>query len=312
MPGQGLHLGGITQRVIGTARHHLFHSHAMEQGKQVCQDDPVIRRKFRNPADFRQQPGAIPLYQGTDYPLDVPLVDGTQHITDIAGAEVLVAKGDGLVGQAQGIPHTAVGCPGQQPQGRLFKRNGFFCQDVFQVADNVFRRHPFEVELQTAGQHGNRQFLGIGGGQQELHVLRRLFQGFQKRVEGLVGEHVHLVDEVHLEPATTGCVLNVIGQFAHVIHAGAGCGVDFDKIDKPAFQDLLTAVTFAARVRGNAGFTVKAPGQQAANGGFTHTPGTGEQIRMVQALVFQCVNKCLQHVLLPNHVFKRTGAPFPG
>src|SRR5690554_7891480 len=78
----------------------------MEQGKQVCQDDPVIRRKFRNPADFRQQPGAIPLYQGTDYPLDVPLVDGTQHITDIAGTEVLVAEGDGLVGQAQGIPRS--------------------------------------------------------------------------------------------------------------------------------------------------------------------------------------------------------------
>ena len=137
------------------------------------------------------------------------------------------------------------------------------------------------------------QAIAFGNENQELDVFRRLVQGFQKGVEGLVGEHVHLIDEVHLVAAARGSVLHVVGQFPHVIYTGAGGSIDFDQINKTVLQDLLAAVAFTAGIRRYAGLTVQTAGQQAANGGFAHAPGAGKQIGMVQALVFQGVNKRL-------------------
>ena len=265
----------------------------MKQGQHIGQDDAVIRRKIRDPVNFRQQAGAITLNQCVNNALDIALIDGAQHIADITGSQVLVAECNRLVGQAEGIPHTAIGRPRQQPQSRVFKRDLFFGQNMLQVANNVLRRHPLEIELQTPGKHRHRQLLGIGGGQQELDVFRRLFQGFQKGVEGLVGEHVHLVDEVHLVAAARGSVLHVVGQFPHVIYTGAGGSIDLDQVNKPVLKNLLAAVAFTAGIRRYTGLTVQTAGQQATNGGFAHAPGAGKQIGMVQALVFQGVNKRL-------------------
>ena len=51
------------------------------------------------------------------------------------------------------------------------------------MACDLLGRQRLEAELQTAGQHGNRQLLRIRGGQQEFHMGRRLFQGLEQRIE---------------------------------------------------------------------------------------------------------------------------------
>ncbi len=183
---------------------------------------------------------------------------------------------------------------------------------MLKVPDNVFGRHALEVKLQAPGQYRYRQLLRVCGCQQELHMLRRLFQGFQKGVKRLVGEHVHLINEVHLVAAAGGRILNVVSKFPHIINTRAGGSIDFNQINKPAFLYFTATGAFAAGFCGNTGFTVQAPGQQAANGGFTDPTGAGKQIGMVQTLVLQRMNQRLENVFLAHHILKGMGPPFSG
>ena len=105
---QGFHLRGIPKGIIDTARHHLLHRHPMEQRQQVRQDHAVIRRKIGNTIDLGQQRGPVVLHQRIHQVLDITLINRAQHVADITAAERLIAEGNGLVCQAQGVPHTAI------------------------------------------------------------------------------------------------------------------------------------------------------------------------------------------------------------
>ena len=60
----------------------------------------------------------------------------------------------------------------------------FDFENMPQMAGNQRRRHLLEVELQATRKHRNRNLLWIGCRQNEFHMLGRLFQRLQHRVEG--------------------------------------------------------------------------------------------------------------------------------
>ena len=64
-----------------------------------------------------------------------------------------------------------------------------------------FRRHGSQIKLQTTRQNGHWHFLRVGGGQDKLEVLGRLFQGLQHGIECRVGQHVNLVNHEDFETA---------------------------------------------------------------------------------------------------------------
>ena len=123
---------------------------------------------------------------------------------------------------------------------------------------------------------------------------------------------MHLVNEVHLVAAASGRVLDVIGQFPHIIDAGTGGGVNLDQIHKPAFLDLLATGAFTAGIGRDAGFAVQAAGEQTTNGGLAYPTGPREQIGVMKTLAFQSVNQRLEHVFLAHHILEGAWAPFTG
>ena len=72
---------------------------------------------------------------------------------------------------------------------------------------------------------------GLGGGEEELDVRRRLFQRLQQGVEGPGREHVHFVDVVDLEPSPAGPQRGVLPQLAHLLDAVVAGTVDLDDVD---------------------------------------------------------------------------------
>lgn len=72
---------------------------------------------------------------------------------------------------------------------------------------------------------------GFGGGEDELHVRRRLLHHLQQRVEALLGDHVGLVDDVDLEARLHRCEEDALAQLAGVVDAAMGGGVDLDHVD---------------------------------------------------------------------------------
>ena len=98
------------------------------------------------------------------------------------------------------------------------------------------------------GQH----LLRLGRGEDELHVRRRLLQRLQQGVEGVLGEHVHFVDDVHLEPRAGRAELGVGDDVADVVDAGVAGGVDLDDVQVLAAGDRQARIALAARLGGRA------------------------------------------------------------
>ena len=121
---------------------------------------------------------------------------------------------------------------------------------------------------------------------------------------------MHLIDEVNLKATTGRRILHVIENFAGIFNLGTRGGIHFDQINKATLTDFLAAVTFATWLRGNTLLTVQTLGQNTGDGGFTHPPCTGEQIRMVQALIIKGVDKGAHDMLLPYHVLEKLWTPF--
>ena len=174
------------------------------------------------------------------------------------------------------------------------------------------RREPGEIELQAARQDGDRKFLRIGRREQELDVGRGLFQGLQQGVEGMVREHVHLVDEVHLVTGPRRCVGDVVQQFARLVDLGARGGVDFDEVDEATGVDFTAGRAAAARLAGDALLAIEGLGEHARERGLAHTASTGEQIGMVEAVAIEGVDQGLQDMALAEHLGEGARPPFAG
>jgi hypothetical protein len=151
--------------------------------------------------------------------------------------------GDGLVEQRERIAHAAGSALGDVAQGGRLEGHLLRLEDARQVLDDVALRHLLEVELQAAREHRHRDFLRVGGGKDELDVLGRLLQRLQHGVEGRGGQHVHFVDDVHLEAAARRRVGGVLQQLAHLVDLGVGRGVDLDEVHEAAGIDLLAGCT---------------------------------------------------------------------
>eukprot|EP01107_Rhizomastix_libera_P001546 TRINITY_DN12539_c0_g1_i1.p2 TRINITY_DN12539_c0_g1~~TRINITY_DN12539_c0_g1_i1.p2 ORF type:complete len:230 (+),score=-27.61 TRINITY_DN12539_c0_g1_i1:522-1211(+) len=218
--------------------------------------------------------------------------------------------GNRLVEQRQGVTHTAVGRAGQQSQRRRLEGDGFSLKDVGKMAGDGLGRHLLQIELQTAGKNRHRNFLGIGGRQDEFDVLGWLFQGLQHGVEGRIGQHVHFVDHVDLEAAPGRRIHRILEQLAHLIDPGIGGRIDLEKIYKTTRIDFLAGRTLPARSRRDAGFTIEGFGQDAGQGGLADTTGAGEEIRVVEPLLGEGMGQRTDHMLLADQGGKASRAPF--
>ena len=301
---------GIRPLLLHAGREQLGHGDAMEQGFQLGVELIEVRPQGGYLGDLGHGGRGILAQYGLQQLVQVVVVEGAQHGQHALQTHAAVAVGQRLIGEAQGIAHAAVGGLGQGQQGAGLERLTFLIQHPFQLLGDLALIQAFEVELQAAGQDGDRELLRIRGGQQELHIGGRLFQGFEQRIEAVARQHVHLIDEVDLEAAAGRAVLHVVEQLAGIFHLGAGGRIDLQQIDEVALIDLAAGVAYAARVAADPLLAVEALGQDAGYGGLADPAGAAQQVGMMQPSLIQGIGQGGQHMLLANHLFKRMGAPF--
>jgi len=83
----------------------------------------------------------------------------------------------GLIQQGLGVTHRALGGAGDQRQGVGLDPRALGLGDGGDIALDHRRLDPAQVEALAAGEDGHRNFSDLGGGEDELGVRRRLFQG---------------------------------------------------------------------------------------------------------------------------------------
>ena len=138
----------------------------------------------------------------------------------------------------------------------------------------LLRRHVAQHKLQTTAEHRHRHFLRISGGQNEFHMLRRLFQRFEHGIESRLRQHVHFVDDVDFVATHARRVLSVFQHLSNIIYARIRSRIDFHHVHMAACIDLYTLCTLTTRFTLIGMFTIETFGQNTGNGGFAHPART--------------------------------------
>ncbi len=244
---QGQHAVAVAMTVVDTVRQRLGNGHAMEDVEDLRQHAIPVRALLGQMAHGLKHGLGITFDQGVQQVEHLTVIQRAKHRPHITCQYLAFAEGNRLVGEAHGIAHRTVGSAAQQPQRVVFERHVLDTEHMAQMLDHTLRCHVFQRKLQATRQDRGRQFLRIGGREDELDVGRRFFKGLEQRIERMAGEHVHFVDQVDLEAPATRCVLHVVEQLTGVLDLGAAGGVDLDQVDKAALVDFTAHRALTAR-----------------------------------------------------------------
>ncbi len=277
-------------------------------GNQFLGQAFYIHRFFPQGGHQLQQAVHLPISRGAAERKQIALVGHPGH----AAHQLLVhrpAKGGAGVQQAQGIPHRAVPQHGHQPRRTLAEGNALLPGHLQEARLHLFGRDAGKVEALAAGEDGGGHLVQLGGGQDENNVAGRFLQNFQQRVEGRRGEHMHLVDDIHLVAAAPRAVHRLIAQIPHIVHAVVRGCVNLYHIQNAAVLDAGTAGADAAGAVFTGVFTVYGFGQHLGTGGFAGAAGAGEQVGMAHPPGLHLAGKRAGNGLLPHHVAEGFGPP---
>jgi hypothetical protein len=91
--------------------------------------------------------------------------------------------------------------------------------------------NPPKIESLTPAQDCWQNPVGLRCRKNENNVVGRLFQCLQESVEGLLGQHVDLIDDVDLISATDWGESHILSQFADLIDAVIARSIDFEHVE---------------------------------------------------------------------------------
>ena len=162
-----------------------------------------------------------------------------------------------------------------------------------------------EVEPLDAAEDGREHPVHVGRRENEDDVRGRFLERLEQGVPGAGRKHVRFVDDENLVLADDGRVLDAVdNNFADVLDARVGGGVDFKNVHRVAAGDILAAFALATGVQRVAAGAVECAGEDTGTGGLAYTAGAGKKECMMKATPFDSVLEGLCDMFLPDHVVK--------
>ncbi|MGX1270974.1 hypothetical protein RKD18_004168 [Streptomyces phaeoluteigriseus] len=215
-----------------------------------------------------------------------------------------------LVHDGHGVTHGAGAGAHDERQDSLLDRDVLLLAHLAEVLPQRARRHEPEGVVVGPGPDGADDLLGLGGGEDELQVLRRLLDDLEQRVETGRRDHVGLVDDVDLVTAARRPEEGLFPQVTGVVHTTVRSGVDLDDVDgtRAGARQVLTGLALPAGGGGGALLAVQAAGQDARAGRLATSAGTAEQVRVIDPVVPQRLLQRVGDMLLPDDLGERLRA----
>ncbi len=122
-----------------------------------------------------------------------------QHV--LRSDRLLAGVRDELLERAERVAEAARRVTSDQRDGSGFDRDLLLGGDAREHPRHLLDRRAAEVKPVAAIDDRRQHFLGFSRGEHEDRPRRRLLQGLQERVPGLLREHVRLVEDVDLVTA---------------------------------------------------------------------------------------------------------------
>ncbi len=304
-------MGGLFRIALGEVLAHLQQGEgARVLGHQQIAQVPRQSGHEQVTIEALLQDG-VELHQGRCYITigdavrDAEVVVVVQHIEvlhHLLVGEACAAEAHQLIEDAERITQAAIGLLGDEVQGLRFGFDAFALGDAGQVARDVTDPDPAEIEHLATAQDGRQDLVLLGGGQDEDGIGGRLLQGLQEGVEGVLTQHVHLIDDVHLPGAHLRCDMHLLDKRPNMFNAIIAGGVQLEDAQTVAFSEGATggAGAAGAEVRVEV-LAVDGAGQDAGAGGLAHPPWTREQEGLGEMVAADGVLQRFRHGLLAHH-----------
>ena len=221
---------------------------------------------------------------------------------------------DGLIENRERVAHGSVPGFRQQRESIIVGFDLFASNQVAKLRDDGVKLDRAKTEVLASGADRLRNVLRLRRGQHENDVIRRLFQRFQQRVEGGVGDLVRFVENVNFESVAGGTVAGRLSEFADFIDATVRGGIDFDHVHGVSGTDFGAGFANATRLRHRMvlGAAIQSGREDAGNGGFADTAMAAEDVAVGGASLLDGVLEGAGDVLLPDDLGELLGTVFSG
>jgi hypothetical protein len=152
----------------------------------------------------------------------------------------------------------------------------------------------------------------LGGGENKNYVGRGFLQRLEKSVEGLIGKHVHFIDDVDLVFVLGGKILDILPQFPDFVDSPVGSSIDLQYVYRNPIPDFLAERAVVTGVTRGPFLTVQGFSQDSGYRGLPHPPGTGKEVGMSHPFRGNRILEGLGDGSLSDHFLKGLGTPFSG
>src|SRR6516225_6258020 len=169
-----------------------------------------------------------------------------------------------------------------------------------------------QVESLATAEDGCQNFLRLGRGKNEFHVLWRLFQRLQKRVERGGRKHVHLVNEIDFVTPFGWRIPYILPQLADVLDAVVACAIDFDHVEAIAASDLAAVIAHAAWRNRRPFNAVERLRQNSCCRSFANTARADKKIRVRETVLRHRIFQRARDVGLADQIVKCLGPILSG
>ncbi|PSK59938.1 hypothetical protein B0E53_06900 [Micromonospora sp. MH33] len=302
---------GAVDQALGGGVRHLLHDDQVAQPLQQVGGEPArVVPGLGDPVDGGVRGRAVPGGERVAHLVDQRGVGDAEQRGGPGVADPLRAgAGDELVEHGEAVPGAAAAGAHHQRENRLLDLDPLGLGQLLQVGPEHLRRD--QPERVVVGPRLDRaeDLLRLGGGEDELDVLRGFLDQLEQGVEAGRRDHVRLVDDVDLEAAAGRREERLLAQLTGVVNAAVAGRVDLDDVDRPGAVGGQRAarLTLPARLGRGPLLAVERAGQDPGAGGLAAAPGAGEEVGVVQPPAAQRLRQRLGDVLLADDLGERTG-----
>ena len=229
----------------------------------------------------------------------VLLAEGVQQGLDRVVVPGDAAGGDDPVEGREGVPGGAAALPQGLGDAVLLHLEAGVLDDPADVGLQLGGRQQAELQVLRAAADRGQDLLGVGRGQDEDHVVRRLLQRLQEGGRRPLRQHVDLVQDVEAGTARAG-QRRTGDEITHVVDAGVRGGVQLGDVERASRLDRLARGTDPARLTVDRGLAVEDLGQDPRRRRLARPPRPTEQVGVPEAVLRGGVPQRRHHVVLPH------------
>src|SRR5690606_4969238 len=102
--------------------------------------------------------------------------------------------------------------------------------DLLEATDDFVDADAPEVESLAPGKNCRQNLMRLGGRKDEDHMWRRLLERLEQGIEGLLREHVNLIDNIDFVTAFRRRYDDRVSEASHIIDAIIRSGVNLDDV----------------------------------------------------------------------------------